>query len=144
MNTVNEFLLNTKNSLTSYDNNRDESYVNADRFGATEQFDDLWNAAHTELQERYSLPAFHICGSGFEQGDASNEEVFEAKDYINESDGDDEPAVFAEWDDENDEEIITDIYEYLDKEFLKILNPKVKVLIEEYESFCKSQMNENK
>ena len=94
-----------------------------------EYYDDMWNAAHTELQERYSLPAFQLCGSGFKQGDASNEEVFEAKEYINEIDGDAEPAVFAEWDDENDEEIITDIYEYLNKEFLKILNPKAKVLI---------------
>ena len=140
MNNVSQFLSDTNNKLSSYDNLKETDYVNTDSFNAKSKFDDIWNAAHEELQGRYSLPAFHLWESGFCQGDAGDDEIFEAKDSINKIDGDAEPVVMAEWDNENDDEIITDIYEYLDKELLKIVEPKTESLIEEYESFCKNQL----
>lgn len=147
MNNVNQFLLDSNNRLSSYENARDENYVNADSFNAKEKFNDIWNAAHEELVDRYSLPAFHLWESGFVQGDASDDEVFEAKDSINKVEAlqDTEglpanvvsPTVSAEW---NEGEIETDIYEFLDSELLKIVEPKTKKLIEEYEAFCKEQL----
>lgn len=147
MKKVNQFLLESNKKLSSYDNAMDENYVNTDSFNAKEKFNDIWNAAHQELAERYSLPAFHLWESGFTQGDASDDEVFEAKDSINKVEALQQteglpanivyPAVTAEW---NDDEIETDIYEFLDSELLKIIEPKTEKLIEEYEAFCKEQL----
>lgn len=147
MNRVNQFLLDSNNKLSSYENSK-EVYVNADSFNAKLKFDDIWNDAHAELADRYSLPAFHLWESGFVQGDASDDDVFEAKDSINKIESLNdveclpstivEPAVHAEWN-EDESEIETDIYEFLDSELLKIVEPKTEKLIEEYEAFCKEQ-----
>lgn len=141
MNRVNQFLLDAKSRLTSYQNN-EKHYVNDDAFAATSRFNDIWNAAHSELIERYSLPTFHLWEDGFAQGDATDDEVFEAKDSINAIDGTDEPAVSAEWDNEDDENIITDIYEYLDSKLLEIVEPQTDELVAEYEAWCKKQIED--
>lgn len=151
MNNVNQFLADTHRALASYDNLPDEKYVNTGGFGATEKFNDMWNNAQQELQDKYNLPAFHLWESGYVQGDASDEEVFEAVKNINEveyNEGANEanmghgfgPSVRAEYDEE-EAEIDTDIFEFLNSKLLDILKPQVEKLIEEYQTFCKSELD---
>jgi len=140
MNNICQFLLNSKNALTVYDNADRENYVNTDSFGASDKFNDLWNSAHEELVDKYNLPAFHLWETGFVKGDASDDEVFEAKDKINEVEG--ATTVYCKYTD--DDELDTDVYDFLDKKLLEILEPKVSVLIDEYNAFCKSELEDTK
>lgn len=146
MNNVNQFLTDANRRLSSFQNKVDDS-----TFDATSKFNDIWNDAQSELQEKYSLPAFHLWESGYCQGDASDDEVFEAAASINkvedvEYNEEDSaigvgPTVYAEWS-EDDENIITDIYEYLDGKLLEMIEPKTEALIAEYEAWCETQIDD--
>lgn len=117
----------------------------------------IWVDAQIAIQEKYTLPAFHILEDGYTQGDASDGEVFEAAEAINKIDyseeyaewsGDGHPVVTAELDEENEDEIITDIYEYLDKQLLEQAEIEIsKVIkanwIQYYEDDIREFLEEN-
>lgn len=107
----------------------------------------IWVDAQVAIQEKYNLPAFHIWEHGYCQGDASDDEVFAAKDSINEVEAGDSSAVYAEWNDD-DSEILTDVYEFLDRQLLKqvdveILRQKKRRWIEFYEEDIREFLKEN-
>ena len=80
--------------------------------------------ATQKVYDKYNLPPLFIEGEGeFYQGDATNEEVFEAAIYINEILGEPEIDVFYaeghEWEDREDELIADELYSFLQKEYWK-------------------------
>lgn len=108
----------------------------------------IWVDAQIAIQEKYNLPSFHVWETGYCQGDASDDEVFEAKDSIIKIEEGDSPAVYAEWDNEDDSEILTDVYEFLDQALLEqveieILKVKKANWIKVYEDDIREFLNEN-
>lgn len=81
-------------------------------------FQDIYVNSIEEMQAEYSLPSLHEWGDGYVQGDASNDEIFELFHNINKIEDGEEPTVFCEEDDENEGNLLTDIYEYLDKKLI--------------------------
>jgi hypothetical protein len=127
MNKISQFVLDTKNAFTVYGDYNAENYVNADKFGAQERFNDMWNDCQSNLMIKYSLPPFHLWESGYEQGDASDEEIKMAVENINK--GDAKQAVSKDT-----------IFEFLDDKFLELIGPKANQLIKDYNTFCKKEL----
>jgi len=143
MKTVLELSIKANNELKKYDD-----LVNTDSFNAIEKFNDIWNDAHAELCEAYSLPAFHLWEDGFYKGDADDNEIVEAVNSINavedpmHPDWSTDPAVWCE---ENDEkELETNIFDFLDEKFVEIVESKLDMLIEQYENEYKEEARENR
>lgn len=130
MNNVYQFSLDTKRALEKYSDYNGDKYINTDKFDANIKFDDIWNECHTELITKYSLPSFHLYEDGFQQGDATDEEVTELVTNINSIGG-------ADTVDESG------IYGFLDRKFLEIISPKVDQLIKEYNEFCEKALAED-
>jgi hypothetical protein len=129
-------MLETKRALSTHDDSNSESYVNTDKFNAAGKLDDIWNEAHSELVQKYSLPSFHLWEDGFQEGDADNDEIIESANKINEIEGPD--TVSASVDDEGD--LQTNVFEFLDGKLIEILRPKTNQLIAEYNKFCKKAL----
>jgi len=127
MNRISQFVLDTKNALNSYGDNNADNYVNADKFGAQERFNDIWNEAQSAITIKYSLPPFYLWESGYQQGDASDGEMNMAVKNINAIDG---PKSVS----------IDTIFEFLDGKFLELIRPKADQLIKDYNSFCKKEL----
>lgn len=106
-------------------------------------FNDIYEAAVQAVYERYSLPALHTWEDGFTQGDATIEELIELKNAINQEAGD-EPLVYFEIDDED--EINTDIYQFLDQKLIEVLEENMVSLIRKFgdEEYTKNSFDKYK
>jgi hypothetical protein len=144
MKTVLELSIKANNELKKYDD-----LVNTDSFNAIEKFNDIWNDAHAELCEAYSLPAFHLWEDGFYKGDAYDNEIVESVNSINavadpmHHDWNPDPAVWCEENDET-EELETNVFDFLDEKFVEIVEPKLDMLIKQYENEYKEEARENR
>lgn len=94
-------------------------------------YNDIYVQAMSEIAAKYSLPYLHEWGDGYCQGDATDDEIFELKNKINEIDGDEEPVVYAEYNDDEDD-INTDIFTYLDKKLLEVIEEKIESLVKTF------------
>ena len=107
-------------------------------------FQELYTNTIQKFYQKYSLPALHEWGDGFCKGDASDDEIIELAQEINRLDGDDSPVVFAEISDED--ELLTDVFEYLDNKFIEMLESELESQICQFgdEEFTKDQFDKYK
>lgn len=95
-----------------------------------EQFDisyeDVYVKALQQMQEEYSLPALHEWGDGYCKGDASISQLVDLVKTINDIEGGDSPAVYLEEDIEDESNILTDIFVYLDKKLIEKIEAQIE------------------
>lgn len=108
-------------------------------------YNDIYDVAVKRVYEKYSLPALHLWEGGFTKGEATIEELVELKNEIN-KEGGDEPLVYFEIDEEDEIEINTDIYEFLDQKLVETMEEIVESLIRKFgdEEYSKNQFSQYK
>lgn len=125
MNNVADFLNNASSELSKYDN-----LIETNSFGASEKFNDLWNNTVQSLYDKYSLPAFHIWETGFCNGDTDSNDIIEAVSKVNSI----EESEVVSLEISDDDDIETNLFDFLDGKLLELVESDTKALIAEYEN----------
>lgn len=113
----------------------------AEQFELSYQY--IYINAMQEMHDEYSLPVLHEWGDGYSQGDATNQDIIELAQNINKIENADEPTVYCEVDEYDEDSLLTDVYQYLDKKLIEKIETQVESQIIEFgdEEYSKAQFD---
>ncbi len=101
--------------------------VNTDATEAELKFSDVWDEADMKVRELYYLPALTLTGNGYNIGKATVTDCIHTARMIRKNTG--KEVYFYHKSD-------LTLFDFLDSEIIRIMEPKVADLIKYYDNFC--------
>ena len=125
-----QFSIDTFTALSKYDN-----CVTSEEMNPQIEFANIWDECYMKLKSMYKLPDLSLTGEGFEKGKAMVVECIDTANIIRKLTKKDvyfcNPSEYT-------------LFDFLNDEFIRLMQPEVSKLISSYESYCQGYLNTTK